>query len=145
MRYLGVDPGKKRVGLAVCDPTESLASPLQVLQRRALEQIVADIAAVCRREQVGAVVVGLPLNMDGSKGPAAQDAEHLAQKIAEAAGLPVHLWDERLSSVTVEQRLIELDMSRAKRRGKIDKLAAQVILQGFLDARHHAAPSDDQQ
>lgn len=135
VRYLGVDPGKKRVGLAVSDPDELFASPLAVLRRRSLDQVVGEIADACRTQGAEVVVVGLPLNMDGSKGPAAVEAERLAALLAAATGLHVELWDERLSSVTAERSLIEADMSRAKRRGKIDKVAAQIILQSFLDAR----------
>jgi putative pre-16S rRNA nuclease len=135
MRYLGVDWGKKRVGLAISDPGGMLATPLQVLQRQSLEQIVSEISGLCRDERVEAVVVGLPLNMDGSRGATAQEADRLAAMIAEATGLPVELWDERLSSVSAERHLIDADMSRAKRKRTIDKVAAQIILQTFLDSR----------
>jgi putative Holliday junction resolvase len=135
MRYLGIDPGRKRVGLAISDPGEMLATPLAVVARRSLEQVVGEIAATCRREAVGALVVGLPLNMDGSRGRAAEEAARLAALAAEATGLSVELWDERLSSVTAERTMLESDMSRAKRRRRIDKVAAQIILQSFLDAR----------
>ena len=135
MRFLAVDPGKKRVGLAISDPGETFAHPLRVLQRRSGEQVVGEIAEVCRQEEIGSVVMGLPLNMDGSHGPAAQEAEKLAEQIRGATGLPVEMWDERLSSVTAERSMLEADMSRARRKRKIDKVAAQVILQGFLDFR----------
>ncbi|MBN2582758.1 MAG: Holliday junction resolvase RuvX [Planctomycetes bacterium] len=138
MRYLGVDPGKKRVGLAISDPGATISTPLKVLQRRSLDQVIADIVALCRQEEVGAIVVGLPLNMDGSRGPAAQDAEQLAARLTEAAGLAVELWDERLSSVSAERSMLDADLSRAKRKQRIDKVAAQIILQGFLDARAQA-------
>ena len=148
MRFLGIDPGKKRVGLAIGDPGETFSHPFKVLARRSLEQVVGDIAALCRDEEVGGIVVGLPLNMDGSRGQAAREAEQLAARIAEATGLPVEMWDERLSSVTAERSLLEADLSRLKRRRKIDKVAAQIILQGFLDARKtkmradHGEPAD---
>lgn len=135
MRYLGVDWGKKRVGLAISDPGGMLATPLKVLQRQSLEQIVAEIHGLCRDERVEAIVVGLPLNMDGSRGATAQEADRLATMIAEATGLPVDLWDERLSSVSAERHLIDADMSRAKRKRTIDKVAAQIILQTFLNSR----------
>jgi len=135
MTFLGIDPGKKRMGLAISDPGETFSHPFKVLARRSLEQVVGDIAALCRDEGVGGIVVGLPLNMDGSRGQAAREAERLAARIAEATGLPVEMWDERLSSVTAERSLLEANLTRRKRRGKIDKVAAQIILQGFLDAR----------
>lgn len=135
MRYLGVDPGRKRVGLAISDAGGTLSSPLMVLARRSVEQVAEEIAEVCRREGVETVVVGLPLNMDGTRGPAAQDAEKLAEAIGCRTGLPVHMWDERLSSVSAERSLLEADLPRAKRRKRIDKVAAQIILQTYLDAR----------
>jgi putative Holliday junction resolvase len=125
-----VDPGKKRVGLAISDPGGTIATPLKVLQRRSLEQVLGDIASLCRQEEVGAIVVGHPLNMDGSHGPAAQDAEQLALRLAEATGLRVELWDERLSSVSAERSMLDADLSRVKRKRRIDKEAAQMILQG---------------
>jgi putative Holliday junction resolvase len=137
VRYLGVDNGRKRVGLALSDPGETFSSPLRVLQRRSTEQVVAEVAEVCRAEDVGAVVVGLPLNMDGTRGQMAQEAQRLGDLIAEATGLPVELWDERLSSVSAERHLIDADMSRARRKRTIDKVAAQIILQSYLDARAH--------
>ena len=144
MRYLGVDPGKKRVGLAISDPGATFASPLVVLQRRSTEQIIAEIAALCRAEEVEGLVVGLALNMDGSHGPMAQEAARLGEALAAATGLPVELWDERLSSENAERHLIEVDMSRAKRKKTIDKVAAQIILQSFLDtkARERGRPPD---
>lgn len=140
MRYLGVDPGGKRVGLAISDPGGTFASPLVVLQRRSFEQIVSEIAAICRTEEVGSLVVGLPLNMDGSHGPMAQEASRLAAALGQATGLPADLWDERLSSENAERHLIDADMSRARRRKTIDKVAAQIILQSYLDTRGSGRP-----
>ncbi len=137
MRILGVDPGKKRVGLAISDPGETFSHPLRVIQRRNLEQVVEDIARTCRQEEVGSIVVGLPLNMDGSKGQSAIDAERMAALIGEATHLPIILHDERLSSVTAERSLLEAELSRAKRKARIDKVAAQVILQSYIDARRY--------
>jgi putative Holliday junction resolvase len=139
VRFLGVDPGKKRIGLAISDPGERFSSPLKVLGRRSLEQVVADIAALCREEEIGAIVVGLPINMDGSYSPGAHEAEELGKLLHEATGLAVEYWDERLSSVTAERAMLEADLSRAMRKRKIDKVAAQIILQGFLDARQKRA------
>jgi putative Holliday junction resolvase len=135
MRFLGVDPGGKRVGVAISDPGETFASPLVVIHRRSFEQVVRDIAALCREEAVGGLVVGLPLNMDGSHGPMAQEAARLGEALAAATGLPVELWDERLSSENAERHLIDADMSRARRKKTIDKVAAQIILQSYLDTR----------
>ncbi|NIA21941.1 MAG: Holliday junction resolvase RuvX [Anaerolineaceae bacterium] len=142
MRFLGIDPGRKRIGLAISDLGETFSHPFKVLARRSLEQVVREVAEICCQEEIGAIVMGHPLNMDGSRGPAAREAEKLAALIAEAAGLPMEMWDERLSSVTAESRLLEADLTRAKRRKKIDKVAAQIILQGFLDARARRAQDD---
>lgn len=142
MRFLGIDPGRKRIGLAISDLGETFSHPFKVLARRTLEQVVGEVAEICRQEEVGAIVMGHPLNMDGSRGPAALEAEQLAALIAKATGLPMQMWDERLSSVTAERSLLEADLTRAKRRKKIDKVAAQIILQGFLDARARRAQDD---
>ena len=142
MRFLGIDPGRKRIGLAISDPGETFSHPFKVLARRSLEQVACDIAKLCRDEQVGGIVVGLPLNMDGSRGQAAEEAEQLAARMAEATGLPTRMWDERLSSVTAERSLLEANLTRRKRRRKIDKVAAQIILQGFLDARARESGAD---
>jgi putative Holliday junction resolvase len=139
VRYLGVDPGKKRIGLAISDPGGTIATPLKILQRQSLQQVLRDVASLCRQEEVGTIVVGLPLNMDGTRGPAAQDAEQLASHLAQATGLAVQLWDERLSSVSAERSMLDADLSRSMRRRRIDKVAAQIILQGFLDARGRAS------
>ncbi len=135
MRYLGVDPGRKRIGLAISDPGGRVASPLSVLQRKSLGQVVSEVAERCRAEDVGGIVVGLPLNMNGSKGRTATNAEQLAEALRKETGLPVELWDERLSSVAAERSMVAGDLPRAKRKKVIDKVAAQVILQSFLDAQ----------
>ena len=135
MRYLGIDPGKKRVGLAISDPGGQFASPLEVVAPRSLAELLGSLEAVCSREEIEALVVGLPLRMDGTKGPAALEAERLAEALAERTGLPVEMWDERLSSVSAERSLLSADLSRARRRARIDKVAAQIILQAFLDAQ----------
>lgn len=145
LRYLGVDPGRKRVGLAISDPGGTLATPHAVLQRRADAQVVSEIVALCRNEAIEAIVVGLPINMDGSHGPAAAEAKALAEALGAATGLPVHLWDERLSSVTAERHLLEADMSRRRRKQTIDKVAAQIILQTFLDSDRTGSETVDQQ
>ena len=121
------------------DLGETFSHPLRVIQRHTLQQVVEDIARLCRQEHVEALVVGLPLNMDGSRGQSAIDAERMGAMLAEATGLPMTLHDERLSSVTAERALLEADMSRAKRKSKIDKVAAQVILQTYLDMRRYEA------
>lgn len=132
-RILAVDLGRRRIGLAVSDPLGLTAQGLPSLQRG--PDPVGQVLATCRKWEVDAVVVGLPLNMDGTRGPAARAAEEFATALASHSGLPVATWDERLSSVAAEKVLIEGGVRRGKRRqeGLIDRGAATVILQGYLE------------
>lgn len=137
MRYLGVDIGKKRTGLAISDPTGLIARPLEVVAGG------ADAAALGRalrpivdREEVGGLVVGLPLRMGGEEGPEAVHARAVGVHLARAFGLPVQMWDERLSTVEATDRLIEAGLGREERKDQLDKVAAALILQDFLDSRH---------
>lgn len=134
---LGIDAGERRVGLALSDESRLLASPLSVLDRRhGLSSVLEAIAAVTAREQVRQVVVGWPLNADGSAGPQAQRAERFAGLVERATRLPVQLWDERLSTHAAEAvlRAQGRNTRRARARGQIDAVAAAVILQDYLDA-----------
>ena len=133
-RLIGVDPGAKLIGLALSDVSLTLASPYGSLQRGKMGPTAAALAGVARKEGAGGLVVGLPLSMDGSFGPAAQAAKDFGKALAEAAGLPVAFWDERLSSAAVNRMMIEADLSRAKRAERIDSAAAAHILQGAIDA-----------
>lgn len=133
-RWIGVDYGEKRIGIAVSDPDGWLASPHGVLDVAHAEEAVQKVADLCRTLGVAGVVVGLPLNMDGSKGPAAQKAEAFARALSKAAAIPVRLWDERLSSKSAHDLLLQAGMRNEKRRGLVDKIAAQMVLQSFLDA-----------
>lgn len=136
VRVLGVDLGSKRIGVAVSDFTGTVASPLTVIQRSKSRRHDHDsIARLAREEEAEAIVVGLPLNMDGSHGPAARSAEREAHDIATVAGMPVHLQDERLTTVTAERALREANMRGEDRRGVVDKVAAAVLLQTWLDGR----------
>lgn len=136
MRVLGIDLGSRRIGLAVSDTTGTVASPLSVLARsRSRRHDHAEIARIVREEEVEAIVVGLPLNMDGSRGPAARSASAEADDIATVTGVPVHLQDERLTTVTAERVLREANMRAEDRRGVVDKVAAAVLLQTWLDSR----------
>ncbi len=133
-RALGLDVGDKTVGLALSDGLGLTAQGLSTLSRRNLETDVAALAAVCAEHEVQLLVVGLPLNMDGTEGPRAQVSRKLGDRLAERTGLPVEYWDERLTTCEVERVLLQADLSRARRKQVVDKLAAQVILQGFMDA-----------
>jgi putative Holliday junction resolvase len=138
-RLLGIDPGSKIIGLALSDVRLVLASPYGSLKRAKLKRNAEEIAAIARNEGVGGLVVGYPLEMDGTMGPSAQAARDWAQALAEATGLPVCLWDERLSSAAVNRFLVaEADLSRRKRAAVVDRGAAAWMLQGALDASRDA-------
>lgn len=134
-RLLGLDPGSRQIGVALSDVGLMLASPYRTLKRGKLSANAAEIAAIARAEGAAGMVVGLPLSMDGSFGPAAQAARDWARALAVATGLKAALWDERLSSAAVNRFLIdEADLSRARRGEIIDRMAAAYILQAALDA-----------
>jgi putative Holliday junction resolvase len=133
MRILGLDIGDKRIGVAISDETTTIASGLEVIKAglRALDRIEEIIS----RYDVKEIVVGLPLNMDGSRGPAAAKAVDFAKKIQDRFSITVSTFDERLTTRQGESALIAAGISRKKRRAKIDKLAAQIILQTYIDFR----------
>ncbi|MHB8466373.1 MAG: Holliday junction resolvase RuvX [Acidimicrobiales bacterium] len=132
MRVLALDLGSKRIGVAVSDDTGTLASPLTTVHRGGeLDAIVRLVA----EEQVGAVVVGLPLNMDGSRGRAAQAAERDAAALAAVLRVPVELVDERLTTVAADRALIARGRRAPQRRKIVDQTAATILLQGWLDGR----------
>ncbi|MBV8059972.1 MAG: Holliday junction resolvase RuvX [Alphaproteobacteria bacterium] len=137
---LGLDPGSVVIGVAVSDPMRRVASPLVSLNRaKKFADDAAAIVKIIRERQVGGLVIGLPKNMDGSEGPAAQSARAFARNLVERGGLPdpaipILFWDERFSSAAVERMLIADDMTRKRRDAVIDKAAAAYILQGALDA-----------
>lgn len=134
-RLIGLDPGAKTVGVALSDVTLMLASPYASMKRGKLKPMAEQVLAIARKEEAGGIVVGLPLSMDGSFGPAAQAARDWAHALADATGLPVALWDERLSSSAVNRMLIgEADLTRAKRAEAVDRAAAAYMLQAALDA-----------
>lgn len=132
-RLLGLDLGTKTIGLALSDVGRRIASPLETIRRTKFtpdaERIRRHVAAF----DVGALVLGLPLNMDGSEGPRAQATRAFARNLGPLLGRPLLFWDERLSTMAVNRALIAADASRARRAELVDKLAAAYILQGFLD------------
>ena len=133
-RLLGVDPGSKTIGLALSDVSLMLASPYGSIKRGKLASNAAQVSRIASREGVGGLLVGLPLGMDGSFGPAAQAAKDWAMAMGEATGLPVALRDERLSSSAVNRAMIAADVTRAKRAAAVDAAAAAYTLQAALDA-----------
>jgi putative Holliday junction resolvase len=132
-RLLGLDVGTKTVGTALCDAGWSFASPALLIRRTKFTADKAALAAMLAPQSVKGIVVGLPLNLDGSDSPRTQSTRAFARNIADL-GLPILLWDERWSTVAVERVLIEQDVSRAKRAERIDNLAAAHILQAAIDA-----------
>ena len=135
-RLLGLDVGSKTVGLAISDKGLKVASPLETLRRVNLADDVAALARLCEQRSVGGLVVGLPINMDGSEGPRCQSVRQFVTNLRERGlALPTAFWDERLSTAAIERLLIaEADMTRKRRGQVIDKMAAAYILQGALDA-----------
>lgn len=134
MRYLAIDYGQKRTGLAICDAGESIASPLKVLAEPKL--LIESIVKIAKEEQVGAFVVGLPLNMDdGSEGEMAKRVREFASTLAGRIDLPLFFQDERLSSFDAESKMAGL-YTRKKKKGRLDAVAAASILQAFLDNKH---------
>ncbi len=132
-RLFGLDLGTKTIGVAVSDGMLSIASSLETIQRTKFSKDVARIIELGEANKVCALVMGLPLNMDGSEGPRAQATRAFVRNLERLTPLPVVFWDERLSTVAAERVMIEADMSRKKRAAKIDAAAAAFILQGVLD------------
>lgn len=134
-RILAIDPGRVRMGLAVSDPMGILARGLPTLESAGRRKDLEALEAIVRENEVAEIVVGHPLSMDGSRGQMTDFAERLAEDLRERTGLPVSLWDERLSSVEAERSLIARNVRREDRKGMRDRVAAALILQGFLDSR----------
>ncbi|QHI95555.1 Holliday junction resolvase RuvX [Aristophania vespae] len=134
-RILGIDPGSKQLGLALTDVQLILASPFKTIKRQKLSVLIQEFNNICKAQDVAALVIGLPLSLDGTDGPAAHAARDWGKDLAERLNLPYSLWDERLSSSAVNRFLVkEMDLTRKKRNEVVDKLAASYILQGWLDA-----------
>jgi putative Holliday junction resolvase len=143
-RILGLDPGERRVGVALSDPTGTIASPHSVIDRRSVE-VAEAVRMLCDEHDVEQIVVGLPTGLSGVEGPSAKAARAVGDALAEATGLPVEYQDERFTTVTAEAALLEGGVRRAKRRDVRDKVAAAVILQTYLDRKEHPGdrPSSD--
>ncbi len=135
MRTLAVDPGSKRVGIAISDPTGTIAQALTTVAAEPDHTLAARLAGLARAHDAGRIIVGLPLRMDGTNGPEAAAARALAGLLREESGLPVELVDERLTSVAAERSLIEGGMRREKRRVSVDRVAATLLLQSHLDRK----------
>jgi putative holliday junction resolvase len=135
LRILAIDPGSKRVGLALSDPTATIAQALTTVPAEPVGTLPSRIAKIARDNEAARIVVGLPKRLDGSRGPEARAAQELADAVRKESGLPVELVDERLTTVAAERSLIAGGVRRAKRRLSVDRVAATLILQAHLDRR----------
>lgn len=133
-RILGIDLGSKRIGLALSDPSLTIASPYRVLARVTFKSVLETLLHIIDRENVKCVVLGLPIERDGREGRAVQGVRHFVYNLSPHIDLPVLYWDERLSTVAVERVLNQTSLKRDEKTKVVDKMAASYILQGFLDA-----------
>ncbi len=134
MRILAIDPGEKRIGVAICDPTGTIASPLTVIKHVSRLLDAATIADLAIQNQAGMIIIGKSLDDDGFPTPASRRADRLAEAIRLQCNLPLLMWDESFSTQVARQARIEMGTTRQKRRGHLDDLAATVILQSYLDS-----------
>lgn len=137
MRLLGLDLGEKTIGLALSDTSRSVATPMETLPRSKFSVDAQKIEKIVAEHGVGAIVIGLPLNMDGSDGPSSQSARAFGRNLAARVAAPIVFWDERLSTVAVTRTLLDADTTRRRRAEVVDKMAAAYILQGVLDRLRH--------
>lgn len=142
MRYLALDVGTKRIGLAYSDELGLTAQPLPPIHRTSIKKDFAEIERQIETFQIGEIIVGYPRNMDGTEGPQARYVLEFVEKLKQNFSLPVRLWDERLSTSAVERAMLEGNLSRAKRKRRVDTLAAQWILQGYLEAQRSRGKGD---
>jgi len=133
-RLLGLDVGEKTIGLAVSDSDFKVATPVDTIRRTKFAADAARLAQLVAEREIGGLVIGLPINMDGSEGPRCQSVRQFAANLLKRMELPIAFWDERLSTAAVTRAMLEADVTRAKRARAVDKMAAAYILQGALDA-----------
>lgn len=140
-RILALDPGTKRIGVALSDELGWTAQPLETFERRSLEADITHILHLVRDHEVKEVIIGLPIRLDGSFGPEAKAVQELKMTLEQRLPVPVIEWDERLTSRSAEQMLIEANVSRKKRRGAVDRVAAAILLQSYLQHTAGSAES----
>lgn len=133
-RLMGLDVGEKTIGLALSDTRLMIASPMETVRRKKWSEDSKKLLKLIEEQQVFGLIIGLPLNMDGSEGPRCQSIRQLAENILKQIEIPICFWDERLSTAAVTRTLLDADMSRKRRSEVVDKMAAAYILQGFLDS-----------
>jgi putative holliday junction resolvase len=139
MRILALDPGSKRIGVAVSDETKTIAQPLEWIPAEPFAGFLARLNQLIIEKEIDLVLIGLPRNMDGSYGPAAQKAEAFAAVLRNAILVPIKMRDERLTTLQANKILIQGKVRRDKRKDKVDKMAAALLLQSYLDAGQHSA------
>ena len=132
-RLIGLDLGSKRIGVSICDESQSIATPFKTLKKINTSKIIEDIKLIIQENDIGGIVIGNPINMDGSLGPSAQSVRDIAKNISKSINIPVCLWDERLSTVGAFNLSSQLDVNVSKRVKNIDQNAAAFILQGAID------------
>ena len=134
MRILGIDHGTRRIGLALSDPMEIIAQPLEYVPAEPAAAALERLCAIVKDQEVSRVVVGMPRNMDGSFGPAADQVREFVRVLREVMTVPVETWDERLTTAQAQRSLIQAGVRRRARKEKVDRLAAAILLQSYLDA-----------
>ena len=139
-RVMALDVGERRIGVAMSDVTRVLASPLTTLKAQPRPRALEQIAALVRDYEVAELVVGLPLTLSGEVGPQAHAVQQFAEELGRAIHVPLHLFDERLTTVAAERMMVDLGMKPEQRKARIDEVAASIILQDFLDARRERQP-----
>ena len=132
-RLIGLDLGSKRIGVSICDEKQLIATPLKTINKNTLKGLISELKVIIDENNIKGIIIGNPLNMDGSSGRSAQSAKDTSQKIEENINIPICLWDERLSTVGAFNLSSQLDINVSKREKKIDENAAAFILQGAID------------
>ncbi len=132
-RLIGLDLGSKRIGVSICDEKQLIATPLKTINKNTLTELISELNVIINENNIKGVIIGNPLNMDGSSGRSAQSVKDTSQKIEENINIPICLWDERLSTVGAFNLSSQLDINVSKREKKIDENAAAFILQGAID------------
>ena len=132
-RLIGLDLGSKRIGVSICDEKQLIATPLKTINRNTLNELISELKVIIDENNIKGIIIGNPLNMDGSSGRSAQSVKDTSQKIQENINIPICLWDERLSTVGAFNLSSQLDINVSKREKKIDENAAAFILQGAID------------
>jgi len=140
-RLLGLDVGEKTIGLAISDSDFTVAAPVDTIRRTKFAADATRLAQLIAEREIGGLVIGLPINMDGSEGPRCQSVRQFAANLLQRMELPIAFWDERLSTAAVTRAMLDLDVSRASRARAVDKMAAAYILQGALDALARLSPA----